>query len=111
MGILTDASKARQRKPPSDAKAEFLKGPVPMSWLREAAKLGGKAVVVGLALWFRHGIEGSGPVKLTRKLLAGLHVSRTTARDCLRKLEAAGLVSVDRARGRCPRVTIIDKPP
>jgi hypothetical protein len=56
-------------------RGEFLRGPVPMAWLLSASRLPGKALVVGVWLWFRAGIEKSTTIdfsatKLTRTLFS-----------------------------------------
>ena len=85
----------------------FLKGPVPLWWLTRAASLPGKALALGLALWWLHGMSKDDAVKLTGKALKVMNVSRDAATDGLRRLEADGLVSVQRAKGKRPVVHII----
>jgi DNA-binding FadR family transcriptional regulator len=48
-----------------------------------------------------------GFVKLSGKALEAMNVSRDAATDGLRRLEADGLVSVQRAKGKRPVVHII----
>ena len=85
----------------------FLKGPIPLWWLTRAAKLPGKATALGIALWWLHGMSKDSAVKLTGKALAAMNVSRDAATDGLRRLEADGLVTVQRAKGKRPVVHII----
>ena len=85
----------------------FLKGPIPLWWLTQAAALPGKALALGVALWWLHGMSKNGFVKLTGKALVAMNVSRDAATDGLRRLEADGLVSVQRAKGKRPVVHII----
>ena len=87
--------------------APFLKGPIPLWWLTRAAALPGKASALGLALWWLHGMSKDGSFKLTGKALEAMNVSRDAATDGLRRLEADGLVSVQRAKGKRPVVHII----
>ena len=84
----------------------FLKGPIPLWWLTRAAALPGKALALGVALWWLHGMSKDGSFKLTGKALQAMNVSRDAATDGLRRLEADGLVSVQRAKGRRPVVHI-----
>lgn len=72
----------------------------------KAASLPGKALHVGLAIWFAAGVKKRRTVPFSYKVMAKLGCARETSRRGLAKLEAAGLMSVDRAPGRCPRVTI-----
>ena len=77
-----------------------------MSWLTRAARLPGKALHVGLLLWFRVGCERSNVVRLTRGHADFFALDRHTVYRGLAALERAGLVNVDRRRGRCPVVTV-----
>ena len=85
----------------------FLNGPIPLWWLTQAVALPGKALALGVALWWLHGMSKDGFVKLTGKALVAMNVSRDAATDGLRRLEADGLVSVQRAKGKRPVVHII----
>lgn len=90
----------------------FLKGPVPLAWLQCASRIRRRnAIVVGVVLWW----------------LAGLNSRKTELTICanrcqpfgfgvkgmnrgLNDLQAAGLIHVERKRGRCPRVDLLDAP-
>jgi hypothetical protein len=85
----------------------FLKGPVPMHWLSVAAKLPGKALAVGLWLWFSSGLTRSPTIKFSVSHLEDWGVPPSTARRALKSLEGAGLVRVERLPGCKARVTII----
>ena len=84
---------------------------VPVGWAAAAAILPGKCLAVGLALWFKFGVEKKRQVKVTRALLQKFGVNRHAAWRAINQLEAAGLVTVDRGRGRSSLVTIIDVKP
>lgn len=86
---------------------KFLRGPVPWGWLQRASGLGGKALNVGIALWRQRGISNRSTVKLSMSSL-DMGFDRSTASRALRALERAGLVTVERASGCSPLVTIID---
>ena len=85
----------------------FLKGPIPMAWLNEAAKLPGKAINLGLAIWWLAGMAQTKTFKLTGKALDQLGVSRDAAADALKRLEGRGLIRVQRAPGQRPTVEIL----
>ena len=97
------------RSVPSRARAKglFLCGPIPLDWLGRAAAVPGRALHVGLAIWFRVGCEKSDTVRLTRKNLDRFKVGRHAGYRGLLALEKAGLVKVVRHPGRCPVVTLI----
>lgn len=101
-------------KPPSKSKAkkiagEFLKGPIPLSWLTPVTMLAGKApLAVALAIWFEAGRKKSNEVKLTSAVLRRFSVHRKAKYTALTALEKAGLVRVRREPRRNPVVTILD---
>jgi len=91
----------------SPKKELFLRGPIPLEWLGEAARLPGKTLNVAIALWWLHGMTKGKPFKLTRKALDILNVKRDAAGAGLTRLEKAGLIQVDRKPGQRPTVTIL----
>ena len=78
-----------------------------MAWLNEAAKLPGKALNVGIAIWWLRGMAKTKTFKLTGKALDQLDVSRDAASSALKRLEAQGLIRVQRAPGQRPAVEIL----
>jgi hypothetical protein len=97
------------KKPPRHKAGEkFLKGPIPWKWLAQAARLPGKAIQVGLALWFLAGIKDRRTVALSGSVLEDLGVDRYAKYRGLNGLEEAGLVSVSQHPGRNPMVTILN---
>jgi hypothetical protein len=99
--------KAARSSPRRQGDKRFLKGPIPLAWLIAAARLPGKPLAVAVALWFLAGCRKEFVIPLTRSILAEFNVSRNAGYRGLHRLEQAGLVQVDRRRGRCPRVTIL----
>jgi hypothetical protein len=115
-GWFENARPRTKRAARPGRKGKFLAGPVPLRWLRRAAALPGKALAVGLALWFLRGCRKQWTVRLTRKTLERFGVKRKPGYLGLRKLETAGLVRVRRHPGRSPMVTLVtanreDAPP
>ena len=92
-------------------KSLFIKGPIPMDWISRAAGLPGKAVNVALAIFWLHGMAKNSPVKLTKRALSLLNVSRDAASDGVARLEAGGLISVERHPGRCHVVSVLYNKP
>ena len=86
----------------------FLKGPIPWVWLSAAARLPGRALHVAVSLRFWTGIKRTNHIALSVAGLAVLGVSRQAAYRALKTLETAGLIAVDRHRGRKPWVTVIE---
>jgi hypothetical protein len=85
----------------------FLKGPIPMTWLNAAAKLPGKTLNVGIAIWWLAGMSKNTSFKVTGKALDQLGVSRDAASDALKRLEEHGLILVKRSPGQRPSVQIV----
>ena len=85
----------------------FLKGPIPMAWLKAAADLPGKAFQLGIAIWWLRPMSKSENFKLTQKALDFVGISRDATYDALKRLEARGLIRVQRSRGRRPSVAIL----
>ena len=88
----------------------FLRGPIPLPWLLKTMSLGGKTPLkLGLALHFQAGLEKSkSELRLTTKLKNEFRIPVRSARLAVKKLEAAGLIAVERKAGQCLRVTILD---
>src|SRR5262245_4801756 len=87
---------------------EFIRGPLPLWWMARAAALRGQALAVSLAIWFRRGIEGAAPFPLYPSALSKLGVNRWSSYRALAALEKAGLIAVERRKGRCPVVTVLE---
>ena len=85
----------------------FLRGPIPLPWLSSAARLPGKALHVGLAIWLEAGFRNTAVVPLSN--VAGQHfgLDRNAKYRGLRSLEQAGLIMAERRPGRSPIITIV----
>lgn len=92
---------------PAD-RIKFLKGPVPWSWIKAAARLPGSALTVGLTLWRLSGATKSKTVHLANSETEVLGVGRSANSRALLALEQAGLVIVERRPGCLPKATILD---
>ena len=89
---------------------KFLKGPIPLEWLIRAARLPGRALHVGVVLWYQAGLTRVSQVLLPMKLMRSMGVERSSVYRGLHALEAAALISVVRCPGRKPHVTILPAP-
>lgn len=85
----------------------FLKGPIPMAWLKSAAELPGKTLHLGIAIWWLYPMSKTQSFKLTRKALDYVGISRDAAYDALKRLEERRLVRVERLPGQRPKVQIL----
>ena len=80
---------------------------MPEYWVSGASCLPGKSWHVACAIWVSAKMSKKSSIKLSPSLLARFSVDRYSGYRALRKLEEAGLVVVDRHRGRAPQVTIV----
>jgi len=101
---------ARPRTPRHKPGELFLKGPIPWPWLQVAARLPGHALAVGVVLWHLIGLKKRSTVRLSPSKTRSLGLSPRVSRRGLKALETAGLVAVDRHRGRAPDVTVLEAP-
>jgi hypothetical protein len=97
------------KKPPRHRMGEeFLKGPIPWVWLRRAMALPGKAMSIAMLLWKEAGIRNRRTVKINLSALAGLGLTRASARRGLQSLASAKLVTVTHRPGQALEVTLLD---
>lgn len=96
----------RQSPPRPRTREQFLKGPVPLDWLCAAARLPGKSLQVGIAVWFLAGLHRSRTISLSNKTSNKFGLDRNSKYRGLAWLEDRGLIAVQRKGGRSPVVTI-----
>jgi hypothetical protein len=104
---MVPAVKPGNRTPRLRPGEKFIKGPIPLAWVQAAAMLPGKALAVGMHVWYVAGRRKAATVPLN---LSRLGMTQPTASRALRALESSGLLSVDRRSGRPPLVTILPAP-
>jgi hypothetical protein len=78
------------------------------AWFVAAARLPGKAFHVGVLLRHLANLTNSKTVRWRPSKAREFGLSRQVTYRALEAIETAGLATVERHRGRCPRVTIID---
>lgn len=105
--ILSAGAKIVRRR--SDQ--EMLRGPIPVAWLRSAARLPGRSLHAGLALWIAATRSRTRIVPLSNLDGVQLGCGRNQKYRALAWLEAAGLVAVQRQLGRSPIVTLLTGAP
>ena len=82
---------------------------MPMGWIGVTFNLSPHATRAALAIWFQAKRSRSNVAAVSAQLLDQFGVKRKTGYLALGELEAAGLIQVDRRRGRAPRVTILER--
>jgi hypothetical protein len=100
--------KPRKRLPRHKKGEPFIWGPLPFAWFTAASNQPGRALAVGLLLWWQAGIKKSSTVLWRPSAAESWGLNYQAAYRGLAALEAAGLVSVERHPGRCPIVTILE---
>src|SRR5687768_14861365 len=78
-----------KRPPRHRAGEKFLRGPIPWRWVVVAAGRPGKALAVGLGLWFEAGCRNARTVPITLSRLSRLGMSEQAASRAVRELERA----------------------
>lgn len=90
----------------------FIKGPIPMAWMSKAAKRPGKSGLVGLVLWYWAGIRRKKKFKFSVSRLEGdWGVTKYSGLRALNCLEAAGLIRIEKIKGKMSLVTILHSEP
>jgi len=91
----------------------YLGGKPPMWWLQRAAVKGKAALMAGLAIWFKHGVQKgrTAQIRVDASLRRSMGLSKDQARRGVHALEAEGLVKIQLGgRGRCAVVRINTDP-
>ena len=88
--------------------SRFLKGPIPLTALQNAARLPGKTLALYLAIRHRADLEHSTAVSLPTAYLAAWGISKDAKRRAIIALEQAGLIQIaDRRPGHTVRVALV----
>jgi hypothetical protein len=88
----------------------YLGGKPPMWWLQRAAAKGKAALMAGLALWFKYGVQKNqkASIRVDASLRRSMGLSHDQTRRGVHALDAAGLVTIEQGgRGRCAVVTLV----
>lgn len=106
MPPIFEAAKPRQKR----TVQTYLGGKPPMWWLQRAAMKGKAALMAGLAIWFKHGVQkdSTARIRVDASLRRSMGLSQDQARRGVHALEAEGLVKIQLGgRGRCAVVRIV----
>lgn len=108
-GFTQQLQAARQRLETKRQRSQFVKGPIPLTWLTRAFQLGGKCGAMAVALAWRAGLTGgTHDLSVTNATAMRFGIAtRNSRRSTLRRLEEAGLVRVDRYPNKAPRVELL----
>ena len=86
----------------------YIRGPIPLEWLKAAAALPGKSLHTGLAIWLLAEIEKSRTIALSNAQASYFSIDRNAKYRALDWLEKASLIEVKRKLGQSPIVTLIE---
>src|SRR3712207_4305424 len=100
--IETSASRTRTHR-----SGRFLKGPILLKPIAQAAGLPGKALALYLAVHHRSDLKGQSTVTLPASLLQQFGIDRDAKARGLRALENAALIQVERNGRRAARIALI----
>jgi hypothetical protein len=97
----------RRGRQASPIRGKFIAGPIDASWVKEASRLGVKALLVGMALWHLKGLRRSHSFIVSNVMMLEWDVQPDAEARALRALERAGLIRVERRGKRSPQVTLV----
>jgi len=100
--VLTRASRARANR----IAGRFLKGPIPLPEIAQAAQLPGRALALFLAIHHQTALTGKRVVTLPKTLLADLGIDKDSKSRGLKLLQSAGLVELEPVKGNAARVVL-----
>ena len=90
-------------------KGGFIKGPIPLKWITSAFCLGGKAPNIAMAIMYKFGMCPKDSIAVTSALLRQFGCfNRQTAYRALNCLQKEQLIEIQRGKGRCPRVKVVN---
>ena len=107
-GTLKSTTTPKVTKREGRVRGQFLKGPIPWSWITCAMRLPGKALHVAVVLWQEAGFRKSRHVKFRMSKIDRVGFTRWTARRALVILEEAKLIKIDRKPGQLLQVEILE---
>ena len=97
----------RRGRRASPITGKFIAGPIDVSWVVRARRLGATALLVGLAIWHLRKLRQADTFIVSNIMLQEWEIQADAKTRALRALERAGLIIVERRSKRSPRVTLI----
>lgn len=85
----------------------FIKGPIPLSWIVEACKLGGQVPKLAYVIWYLAGMNKSPWFRLNPGAWKQFSIERHSLYRALNLLEEKGLIEVLRKRGKSAEIRVI----
>jgi DNA-binding transcriptional ArsR family regulator len=110
-GVKRSQGGARRGRRASPIRGKFIAGPIDVSWVVRAKRLGATALLVGLALWHLKKLRQADTFTVSNLMLQEWGIQPDAKSRALRALERAGLIRVERRGKRSPRVTLVVRAP
>jgi DNA-binding transcriptional ArsR family regulator len=110
-GVKRSHGAVRRGRPASPIRGKFIAGPVDVSWVVQAKRLGATPLLVGLAIWHLKGLRQTDSFTVSNLMLQEWGVRPDAKSRALRALERAGLIRVERRGKRSPHVALIVRAP
>ena len=107
----TQVENSAAPSPPKNCRRSrpFIKGPIDLGWVQQACK--SNAAEMAFYLHYKLGILGKdASVQIRPSECREFGMSDKARQRQIDSLEKAGLIAADRGKGRCPVVTVIEKP-
>jgi hypothetical protein len=105
--VARSQGSSRHGRRPTPVRGKFIAGPIDVSWVCQASRLGVKALLVGLALWHIRGLRKSDTFIVSNLMVKDWGIEPDAKGRALRKLEKAGLIKIGRREKRSPIVTLV----
>jgi DNA-binding transcriptional ArsR family regulator len=106
-GVKRSQGCVRRGRRASPIRGKFIAGPIDVSWVVQAKRLGATPLLVGLALWHLKKLRGVDTFTVSNLMLQEWGVQPDAKSRALRALERAGLIRVERRGKRSPHVTLV----
>ena len=106
-GVRRSQGDIRRGRRVSPIRGKFIAGPIDVSWVVQASRLGVKALLVGLALWHLKKLRQADTFIVSNLMVQEWGVQPDAKRRALRALERAGLIRIERREKRSPQVTLV----
>jgi hypothetical protein len=98
---------SRKGRRASPVSGRFIAGPIDAAWVIQAAQLGVKAMLLGMVLWHLKGLRKTNSFIVSNLMTKEWGIGSDAKRRALRKLEKAGLITVEQQGKRSPQVTLL----
>jgi len=106
--VWNDVEQRHEESGTHHSGARFLQlGRIPTTWLEKAANLPGKALAVGISIWSLAIAVKTTTVMVTPDNVKGFGVDASAKARAITALRDAGLITVERRKGRFPIVTLV----